>query len=160
MLHLLALERIDFIALAGYLRLVPASVVHAYRGRILNVHPALLPAFGGRGMYGTHVHRAVLAAGCFITGPTIHYVDEKYDEGRIVAQWPVPVLQGDSPDTLAARVLRVEHILYPAALARVARALADHEPLPDNPGFPSAALAFGAADEPDATVIRRTLGLD
>jgi formyltetrahydrofolate-dependent phosphoribosylglycinamide formyltransferase len=123
MLAALAAHRIDVIALAGYLRLVPAAVIERYRDRILNIHPALLPSFGGRGMYGLGVHAAVLAAGCTVTGATVHRVDERYDEGGIIAQWPVPVLAGDSPETLAARVLRVEHRLYPAVVAQVARAL-------------------------------------
>jgi formyltetrahydrofolate-dependent phosphoribosylglycinamide formyltransferase len=121
MLRVLREERIDIIALAGYLRLIPASVIEAYRDRIINVHPALLPAFGGSGMYGHHVHEAVLAAGCMLSGPTIHYVTENYDEGRIIAQWPVPVLPTDTADSLAARVLRAEHMLYPIALEAVIR---------------------------------------
>lgn len=157
----LARERIDLIALAGYLRLVPEPVVQAFRGRTINVHPALLPAFGGQGMYGMRVHRAVLAAGCFVSGATVHYVDERYDEGGIIAQWPVPVLRDDSPDTLAARVLRVEHMLYPAALALVARAISAGG---DGPcaGYPLAAMSFSPtpADAPDETTLRRTLGLD
>lgn len=112
---------IDFIALAGYLRLVPTEVIARYRARITNVHPALLPAFGGKGMYGMRVHEAVIAAGSRVTGVTIHHVDERYDEGRTIAQWPVPVLDDDSPETLAARVLRVEHLLYPLALERLMR---------------------------------------
>jgi phosphoribosylglycinamide formyltransferase 1 len=118
---------IELIALAGYLRLVPGAVTSAFRGRILNIHPALLPAFGGTGMYGRHVHEAVLAAGCRVTGATVHWVDERYDEGGIIAQWPVPVLPGDAADVLAERVLRVEHRLYPAVIAAVARRLRAHE---------------------------------
>ena len=95
-------------------------IAERYRGRILNIHPALLPAFGGAGMYGMRVHEAVLAAGCRITGATVHHVDERYDEGRIIAQWPVPVLPDDTAETLAARVLRVEHRLYPAVIDMVA----------------------------------------
>lgn len=157
----LAHERIDLIALAGYLRLVPEPVVHAFRGRTINVHPALLPAFGGRGMYGMHVHRAVLAAGCSVSGATVHCVDERYDEGRIIAQWPVPVLRDDTAETLAARVLRVEHMLYPAALARVARAVAAGDTAA-GAGYPVAPLSFTAAPSaaPDETTLRRTLGLD
>lgn len=119
---LLAAHEVDVIALAGYLRLVPATVIERYRGRILNIHPALLPSFGGKGMYGLNVHRAVLEAGCTVTGATVHHVTERYDEGRPVAQWPVPVRPGDEPQTLAARVLRVEHVLYPLAIERLARA--------------------------------------
>ncbi|HUF52079.1 MAG TPA: phosphoribosylglycinamide formyltransferase [Longimicrobiales bacterium] len=121
MITLLAEERIELIALAGYLRLVPAPVIDRFRGRIINVHPALLPAFGGPGMYGRHVHDAVIAAGCTVTGATVHWVDERYDGGAIIAQWPVPVLPDDDAARLAARVLSVEHRLYPAALAAVAR---------------------------------------
>lgn len=122
LLELLHRHRCDFVALAGFLRLVPPAVVSAFRDRIVNIHPALLPAFGGPGMYGRHVHDAVLAAGCRVTGATVHVVDERYDEGRILTQWPVPVFPGDTTDTLAARVLRVEHQLYPATIAALANA--------------------------------------
>lgn len=107
---------VTFIALAGYLRRIPSAVVRAYRGRMLNIHPALLPAFGGQGMYGRRVHEAVLASGVRWTGVTVHLVDEDYDTGPIVLQQPVPVQPGDTPDTLAARVLVEEHRLYPEAL--------------------------------------------
>jgi phosphoribosylglycinamide formyltransferase 1 len=117
---LLAEHGVTMIALAGYLRLVPAEVVSAYRGRLLNVHPALLPAFGGAGMYGTRVHEAVLRSGARVSGATVHFVDERYDEGAIIAQWPVPVRTDDTPATLAARVLAVEHRIYPWAVAAVA----------------------------------------
>jgi phosphoribosylglycinamide formyltransferase 1 len=119
-LALLADHEIGLVALAGYLRHVPAAVTRQYRGHIVNVHPALLPAFGGPGMYGTRVHRAVLGAGVRITGVTVHFVDEEFDHGPIIAQWPVPVLTGDTPSVLAARVLRTEHRLYPCAVAAVA----------------------------------------
>jgi formyltetrahydrofolate-dependent phosphoribosylglycinamide formyltransferase len=121
-----ALEEADIglVALAGYLKLVPRAVIARWRGRILNIHPALLPSFGGKGMYGHHVHRAVIDAGCLVSGATVHLVDERYDEGRPLVQWPVPVLRGDTPDTLAARVLRVEHVLYPLAVEMAARAVA------------------------------------
>jgi formyltetrahydrofolate-dependent phosphoribosylglycinamide formyltransferase len=112
---------IELIALAGYLKLVPEPVVQAFRGRIINIHPGPLPTFGGPGMYGHHVHEAVLESGVAISGPTIHFVDERYDTGPIIAQWPVPVLGGDTPDSLAARVLRYEHRLYPAVLGALAR---------------------------------------
>lgn len=114
-------HRIDIVVLAGYMRLVPEVVVHAYRGRIVNVHPALLPAFGGRGMYGSRVHAAVIAAGARVSGATVHFVDERYDHGAVIAQWPVPVLSGDTPQALAERVLRVEHALYPPAILAVAQ---------------------------------------
>ena len=109
----LAAHDIAVVVLAGYLALVPAAVVRRYRGRIVNVHPALLPAFGGPGMYGRHVHAAVLAHGARISGATVHFVDEEYDRGAIIAQWPVPVFEEDTPATLAARVLTVEHALLP-----------------------------------------------
>ena len=121
MAELLASHRIDVIALAGYLRFVPASVTRRWRGRIINVHPSLLPSFGGAGMYGIRVHQAVIDAGVRVTGVTVHFVDEEYDRGPIIAQWPVPVHPGDTPEELAARVLAVEHALYPLALDAVAR---------------------------------------
>lgn len=119
-LQLLASSRVDCVVLAGYLRLVPAEVVRAYRGRIVNVHPALLPAFGGPGMYGGRVHRAVLDSGVRVTGPTVHFVDEVYDHGAIIAQWPVPVFSDDTEAALAARVLRAEHLLLPRVAHLVA----------------------------------------
>ena len=115
-------KSIDLLVLAGYLKLVPADVVAAYRGRIMNTHPSLLPAFGGKGMYGERVHRAVLASGARETGVTIHLVDEAYDRGPILAQSRVPVQEGDTPERLAARVLEAEHRLLPAAVLAAARA--------------------------------------
>lgn len=120
---------VDVLFLAGYLRLVPAPVVERFRGRILNIHPALLPAFGGKGMWGRHVHEAVLAAGCRVTGPTVHVVDEVYDRGLILAQWPVPVRNDDTPESLAARVLAAEHRLYPWVAAHLCRSLLAGEPV-------------------------------
>ncbi len=122
---LAALEEhgVQVIFLAGYLKLVSAAVVTRFRKRILNIHPALLPSFGGKGMWGHHVHEAVLASGMRISGPSVHFVDEQYDRGTIVAQWPVPVLPDDTPDTLAARVLVFEHRLYPLAADHVCRAV-------------------------------------
>ena len=116
----LAAHRAELIALAGYMRLVPPEVTAAYRGRMLNVHPALLPEFGGPGMYGGRVHRAVLEAGATLSGPSVHYVDEVYDHGALIAQWPVPVLAHDDAHSLAARVLRAEHLLYPRVVDAVA----------------------------------------
>jgi phosphoribosylglycinamide formyltransferase 1 len=121
-LERLARHRVDLLVLAGYLKLVPAAVIARYRDRILNVHPALLPAFGGRGMYGHRVHEAVLASGARESGATVHLVDEVYDRGAILAQGRVPVLPGDTPDRLAARVLAVEHRLLPAAVLAAAAA--------------------------------------
>lgn len=121
-LRLLEAQQIDLLVLAGYLRLVPAPVIAAYRGRIINIHPALLPSFGGKGMYGQRVHRAVLASGARESGATVHLVDEVYDQGPVLAQARVPVLPGDTPERLAARVLEVEHRLLPAAVLAAARA--------------------------------------
>lgn len=106
-------HRIDLVCLAGFLRILSPAFVRRYAGRILNTHPALLPAFGGRGMYGERVHQAVLAAGVAVSGCTIHLVDEVPDGGPIVAQAAVPVLPGDTPATLAARVQAEERRLYP-----------------------------------------------
>ena len=110
----LARHHVDLVVLAGYLKLVPAGVISAYRGRILNIHPALLPDFGGPGMYGHHVHEAVVRSGVPFSGATVHLVDEEYDRGEILGQARVPVLPGDTADTLAARVLGAEHRLLPA----------------------------------------------
>jgi formyltetrahydrofolate-dependent phosphoribosylglycinamide formyltransferase len=114
--------QIDLLVLAGYLRLVPAPVVDAYRGRIINTHPSLLPAFGGKGMYGERVHQAVLNSGVSETGVTIHLVDEVYDRGAVLAQSRVPVQPDDTAERLAARVLEVEHRLLPAAVLAAAAA--------------------------------------
>ncbi|MBT8462937.1 MAG: phosphoribosylglycinamide formyltransferase [Gemmatimonadetes bacterium] len=102
------------VVLAGWLKLISADVVRAFRGRMINIHPALLPSFGGPGMYGQRVHQAVIESGARVSGPTVHFVDEIYDHGSIIAQWPVPVRIGDDARTLAARVLTVEHRLLPA----------------------------------------------
>lgn len=112
---------IDLVVLAGYLKLVPREVVARWAGRIINIHPALLPDFGGPGMYGLRVHRAVLASGARESGATVHLVDAEYDRGPTLAQARVPVLPDDTPESLAARVLAVEHTLLPrAVLAAIA----------------------------------------
>jgi formyltetrahydrofolate-dependent phosphoribosylglycinamide formyltransferase len=129
-------HRVDLVVLAGYLKLVPPGVIARYRHRIVNVHPALLPAFGGRGMYGHHVHEAVLASGARESGATVHLVDEEYDRGAILARGRVPVLSGDTPETLAARVLEVEHRLLPAVVLAAAAA-GRPVPLPDTVESPS-----------------------
>ena len=121
-LEALRQHEVDLLVLAGYLRLVPAAVIAAYRGRIINTHPSLLPAFGGKGMYGERVHQAVLASGVRETGVTVHLVDEIYDHGTVLAQSRVPVLSGDTPARLAARVLEAEHRLLPAAVLAAAAA--------------------------------------
>ncbi|GIV03023.1 MAG: phosphoribosylglycinamide formyltransferase [Fimbriimonadales bacterium] len=116
LLREIAERNVDLLCLAGYMRLIPASVVEALRGRILNIHPALLPKFGGKGMYGMRVHEAVLAAGEAESGATVHFVNERYDEGDILIQRRVTVLPNDTPETLAARVLEQEHRAYPEAI--------------------------------------------
>ena len=114
--------RADLVVLAGYLKLVPPAAIAAYRERIVNIHPALLPDFGGAGMYGLRVHRAVLDSGAAESGATVHLVDEQYDRGAILAQARVPVERGDTPESLAARVLEAEHRLLPAVVLAAARA--------------------------------------
>jgi phosphoribosylglycinamide formyltransferase-1 len=123
LLEALRTRHIDLLVLSGYMRKLPESVVREYRGRILNIHPALLPDFGGQGMYGEHVHRAVLESGVRQTGVTIHLVDEEYDTGAIVAQEKVDVHDDDTPESLAARVLAVEHQLYPRVVIEMAEKL-------------------------------------
>ena len=113
---------VKLVALAGYMKKLGPKTLRRYRNRILNVHPALLPKFGGRGMYGERVHSAVLAAGERISGVSVHLVDEEYDQGPVVTQTQVPVLPDDTPDTLATRVLEREHILYPQTIQRIASA--------------------------------------
>lgn len=117
----LSQRSVNFVALAGYLKKVPVGVVHAFRNRIVNVHPALLPSFGGPGLYGQHVHEAVLARGCKVSGATVHIVDEEYDNGPIVLQRCVDVQDDDTPETLAERVLKIEHQIYPEALQLFAK---------------------------------------
>jgi phosphoribosylglycinamide formyltransferase-1 len=116
LLETLSAHDATFVALAGYMQKIPPAVVDEYRGRMTNIHPALLPAFGGQGMYGMHVHRAVLNYGVHWSGATVHLVDEEYDHGPIVLQDPVPVYADDTPEALADRVRAVEHRLYPEAL--------------------------------------------
>jgi len=119
---------VDVILLSGYLRRLPPEVVAKYSGRIVNVHPALLPDFGGKGMYGMNVHRAVVASGVEVTGATVHFVTDEYDEGAILGQWQVHVAPNDTAEDVAERVLGVEHKLYPAAVDHLCRALADARP--------------------------------
>ena len=118
---LAALGDAHLVVLAGYLKLVPGPVVSRFRGRMINIHPALLPDFGGPGMYGPRVHEAVLASGARESGATVHFVDEQFDRGAIIAQERVPVMKGDTPETLAARVLEAEHRLLPRVVLDLAR---------------------------------------
>ncbi|HEU4751482.1 MAG TPA: phosphoribosylglycinamide formyltransferase, partial [Armatimonadota bacterium] len=107
---------VDLICLAGYMRLLGPAVLARYAGRIMNIHPGLLPAFGGQGFYGRRVHEAVLESGTKLSGATVHFVDEEYDHGPIILQRAVPVLDDDTVETLAARVLEEEHRAYPEAV--------------------------------------------
>jgi phosphoribosylglycinamide formyltransferase-1 len=116
MLNVLSQQRVELLVLAGYLKKIPLQVVRRYRNRIVNIHPALLPLFGGVGMYGHFVHEAVIASGVKVSGATVHIVDEEYDRGPIVMQKTVEIIQEDTPDSLAAKVLKIEHEIYPLAL--------------------------------------------
>jgi formyltetrahydrofolate-dependent phosphoribosylglycinamide formyltransferase len=116
LLRALTRRDVGLICLAGYMRKLPPAVVSAYRGRIMNIHPALLPLFGGQGMYQEHVHQAVLESGMRVSGCTVHLVDEQYDTGPIVVQRTVPVFDSDTPETLAARILPEEHRAYVQAV--------------------------------------------
>eukprot|EP00195_Chlamydomonas_chlamydogama_P012249 CAMPEP_0202901616 /NCGR_PEP_ID=MMETSP1392-20130828/14354_1 /ASSEMBLY_ACC=CAM_ASM_000868 /TAXON_ID=225041 /ORGANISM="Chlamydomonas chlamydogama, Strain SAG 11-48b" /LENGTH=288 /DNA_ID=CAMNT_0049588205 /DNA_START=186 /DNA_END=1053 /DNA_ORIENTATION=- len=108
---------VDYVILAGYLKLIPAALVKAFPRAMLNIHPGLLPSFGGKGMYGERVHKAVIASGARFSGPTVHFVDEEFDTGPILAQRVVAVYPTDSPKQLAARVLKQEHQVYPEAVS-------------------------------------------
>ena len=108
----------ELVVMAGFLKLAP--VPEDYEGRVVNIHPSLLPAFGGKGMYGDRVHAAVLERGCKVTGVTVHYVDNHYDQGPIIWQQPTPVFDDDTPETLAARVFELEKEAYPHVLRQIA----------------------------------------
>lgn len=114
-------HNVDLICLAGYMRVLDQSIVNEYRNRILNIHPALIPMFCGKGMYGHHVHEAAIARGVQFSGCTVHFVDEDYDTGPIVLQSVVPVEQDDTPNTLAARILVEEHKTYVRAVQLFAK---------------------------------------
>lgn len=116
-------EGVSIVALAGYLRIITPVLLEAFPDRILNVHPALLPAFGGKGMYGMRVHKSVLEYGCKVTGCTVHLVNENYDMGPIVAQACVPVAEDDTPESIAAKVQNQEHKIYPQCIDWLARGL-------------------------------------
>jgi phosphoribosylglycinamide formyltransferase-1 len=110
-------NRINLVVLAGYMKLAPIEVVRRYRSRMINIHPALLPKYGGKGMHGASVHKAVIESGDQLSGATVHLVDEIYDHGAILIQRTVPVLPDDNAESLAARVLKVEHQILPQAAA-------------------------------------------
>lgn len=111
--------RIDFIVLAGFLVRVPDLILHAYPNKIINIHPALLPKFGGKGMYGSRVHEAVVAAGEKESGITIHYINERYDEGNTIFQATCPVLPGDTPEDVAEKVHALEYKHFPLIIEKV-----------------------------------------
>ena len=113
--------RADLLILAGFLWKVPQKLIDAYRGRIINIHPALLPKYGGKGMYGQYVHESVLNAGEVESGISIHYVDEHYDNGDIIFQTACPILESDTPESLAERIHELEHIHYPRVIEQVVK---------------------------------------
>lgn len=116
----LAAEGTDLVVLAGYMKVLDPVVIQAYRQRIVNIHPSLIPKYCGKGFYGKRVHQAVLEGGETVSGATVHFVDEGVDTGEIILQREVPVLEGDTADTLAARVLETEHIIFAQAIQKVA----------------------------------------
>jgi len=115
-LEALRAHEVELVCHAGYLRMMTSKLVEAYAGRMMNIHPALLPSFGGPGMWGHHVHQAVLDCGCKVSGCTVHFVTAGTDEGPIILQRCVPVEEEDTPETLAARILPYEHVLYSGAI--------------------------------------------
>jgi phosphoribosylglycinamide formyltransferase-1 len=119
-LEALLKHNVDIVVLAGYMKKLGDKVIEKFKGKILNIHPALLPKYGGKGMYGNYVHEAVLAAGDKVSGPTVHVVDSAYDHGKILAKREVPVYPVDTVETLSARVLEQEHILFAETLQKIA----------------------------------------
>ncbi len=117
--NLLSQLNIDLIVLAGFLKLIPGNVVKAFKGRIINIHPALLPSFGGKGMYGMNVHKAVFKSSAKVSGASVHFVDEAYDTGTIIAQECVDISDAESPEEIAERVLKVEHRILPAVIRMI-----------------------------------------
>jgi phosphoribosylglycinamide formyltransferase-1 len=122
---LLKKDGIDLIVLAGFLWLIPLNLIRAYPGRIINIHPALLPKYGGKGMYGARVHEAVIQSGDKESGISIHYVNEKYDEGSIIFQAKCEVMQNDTPDTLSQRIHQLEYKHYPEIIEKLIKGLKD-----------------------------------
>ncbi len=118
-LQRLKLEKPDLVVLAGFLWLIPAEIIQAFRNRIINIHPALLPKYGGKGMYGHHVHEAVIAANESKSGITIHYVNEKYDEGSTIFQAEVPLEKGETPDSLAQKIHLLEYQHFPEIIESI-----------------------------------------
>jgi phosphoribosylglycinamide formyltransferase 1 len=139
MMELAKAHEIDLLVLAGYMKKVPDPLLNALKNRVVNVHPALLPAFGGEGFYGHKVHEGVVARGCQFTGMTIHMVNQAYDEGQIVLQRVVPVAPGSSPDAVAAQVLKLEHAYF----WQVVKAFAVGEIKPTSGDEPGKAVDLG-----------------
>ncbi|MBK6643863.1 MAG: phosphoribosylglycinamide formyltransferase [Bacteroidia bacterium] len=119
-------KEIDLVILAGFLKLVPQDLIRSFHNRIINIHPALLPSFGGKGMYGMHVHEAVVAGGATKTGITIHYVNENFDEGEIIAQYETELLKTDTPQDVAAKIHELEMKWFPVVVAQL---LSNEKPL-------------------------------
>ena len=151
-------EGVDLVVLAGFMRLVDKRIVEAFPRRILNLHPALLPAYGGKGMYGHHVHEAVIAAGEEKSGVTVHYIDEHYDRGEILMQAEVEIELGETPQTLEAKIHEAEYAIYPRAIAEALRRLPPEVPgkkgtvppaLPHNDGCTPAQLQAAPAGAPE-----------
>jgi phosphoribosylglycinamide formyltransferase-1 len=109
-------NKIDFIVLAGWLQLIHSSIIEKFHNKIVNIHPALLPFFGGKGMYGKHVHQAVWESGMLVSGATVHLVDSEYDKGHIIAQESVQLTSEDTPESISSKVLEIEHRIFPKAL--------------------------------------------
>lgn len=112
---------IDLIVLAGFLKKIPDGFIDRYEGKIINIHPALLPSFGGKGMYGINVHRSVFDRSCQVSGATIHFVDKVYDNGKIIAQETVDISDVQSPDEISERVLKIEHKILPEVIQKFAQ---------------------------------------
>ncbi|GIV29791.1 MAG: hypothetical protein KatS3mg028_0857 [Bacteroidia bacterium] len=126
-IELLQQEEIDLIVLAGFLLKVPEKIIHQFPNRIINIHPALLPKYGGKGFYGENVHKAVVANKEKESGITIHYVNEEYDEGQIIFQAKCPVYDKDTPDTLAQRIHQLEYEYYPMVIEQIAKSIYDEK---------------------------------
>jgi phosphoribosylglycinamide formyltransferase-1 len=127
MLRILKDHKIDIIALAGYMKKLPDKVIEKYKGRILNVHPALLPEFGGSGMFGLHVHRAVIESKKNLSGASVHLVEGEYDSGEIILQESCPVLETDTAESLAERIKKIEHQILPKAIQMIVDKIAKNK---------------------------------
>ncbi len=123
LIEIMESHSIDLIALAGYVKVLPEEFTKRFDGRIVNIHPSLIPLFCGKGYYGVRVHEEVLASGMKVSGATVHYVDSGVDTGRIIAQDSCPILEGDTPETLQKRVLKIEHRIFPEAISRLVKTI-------------------------------------